>query len=128
MRALILIQDEKVEHAKTKCALVKEEEELQFVSTELQVLRKQLEREKATFERAYVFMCVHFTTAIQTCSSLLIVVYYCLFSRNNVVFASFCIVIVKMRTAVPHVEQVKVLYSSTVVLVSSPTKFDYEAV
>ena len=61
MCALILIQDEKVEHAKTKCALVKEEEELQFVSTELQVLRKQLEREKATFERAYVFMCVRFT-------------------------------------------------------------------
>lgn len=126
MRTLILIQDEKVEHAKTKCALVKEEEELQFVSTELQVLRKQLEREKATFERAYVFMCVHFTIAIQSCSSLLIVVYYCLFSRNNV--ASFCIVIIKIRTAVPHVEQVKVLYSSIVVLVSSPTKFDYEAV
>ena len=69
----LILQDEKVEHAKTKCALVSEEEELQFVSTELQVLRKQLEREKATFERAYVLMCVHFTTAIQSCSSLCII-------------------------------------------------------
>ena len=102
----LILQDEKVEHAKTKCALVSEEEELQFVSTELQVLRKQLEREKATFERAYVFMCVHFTTAIQSCSSLLIVVYYSLFT-NDVAFASFCIVVIKTSTAVPHVEQVK---------------------
>ena len=76
----VILQDEKMEHAKTKCALANEEEKLQFVSTELQVLRKQLEREKATFEKAYVFMCVYFTTAIQSCSSLLIVVYYCLFT------------------------------------------------
>ena len=72
----LILQDEKVEHAKTKCALVTEEEKLQFVSTELQVLRKQLEREKATFERAYVFVCAfHNSNTVIVDSCVLFSVY-----------------------------------------------------
>ena len=54
---LVILQDERVEHARTKTVLVNEEEKLQFANREIEILKKQLEREKATFERAYV--CVH---------------------------------------------------------------------
>jgi len=54
---LVILQDERVEHAKTKTLLVSEEEKLQFANREIEILKTQLEREKTTFERAYVCAC-----------------------------------------------------------------------
>ena len=39
-------------------ALEAEQEKVQMAHTEISVLRKQLEREKATFEKAYVLLAV----------------------------------------------------------------------
>ena len=47
-------QAEKMRHAETLLALEEEREKVQMALTEVDVLRKQLEREKATFEKAYV--------------------------------------------------------------------------
>nr|XP_044988577.1 spermatogenesis-associated protein 24 isoform X3 [Jaculus jaculus] len=44
--------EEKAAHAKTKLLLAKEEEKLQFALGEVEVLSKQLEKEKLAFERA----------------------------------------------------------------------------
>uniref|UniRef100_A0A3Q2LNL2 Spermatosis associated 24 n=2 Tax=Equus TaxID=9789 RepID=A0A3Q2LNL2_HORSE len=44
--------EEKAAHAKTKLLLVKEEEKLQFALGEVEVLSKQLEKEKLAFEKA----------------------------------------------------------------------------
>lgn len=49
-----LFQAEKMRHAETLLALEEEREKVQMALTEVDVLRKQLEREKATFEKAYV--------------------------------------------------------------------------
>ena len=45
-------QEERVRHAETLLALETEREKVQMALTEVDVLRKQLEREKATFEKA----------------------------------------------------------------------------
>lgn len=53
MRSLLLVlQEEKAAHAKTKVLLAKEEEKLQFALGEVEVLSKQLEKEKLAFEKA----------------------------------------------------------------------------
>lgn len=44
--------EEKAAHAKTKALLAKEEEKLQFALGEVEVLSKQLEKEKMAFEKA----------------------------------------------------------------------------
>nr|KAF6448956.1 spermatogenesis associated 24 [Rousettus aegyptiacus] len=44
--------EEKAAHAKTKVLLAKEEEKLQFALGEVEVLSKQLEKEKLAFEKA----------------------------------------------------------------------------
>ncbi|XP_045140576.1 spermatogenesis-associated protein 24 isoform X2 [Echinops telfairi] len=44
--------EEKTAHAKTKALLAKEEEKLQFALGEVEVLAKQLEKEKLAFEKA----------------------------------------------------------------------------
>ncbi|XP_062045034.1 spermatogenesis-associated protein 24 isoform X3 [Lepus europaeus] len=44
--------EEKAAHAKTKVLLAKEEEKLQFALGEVEVLSKQLEKEKMAFEKA----------------------------------------------------------------------------
>ncbi|XP_006891237.1 PREDICTED: spermatogenesis-associated protein 24 [Elephantulus edwardii] len=44
--------EEKAAHAKTKVLLAKEEEKLQFALGEIEVLSKQLEKEKLAFEKA----------------------------------------------------------------------------
>uniref|UniRef100_A0A8C9CCF3 Spermatosis associated 24 n=1 Tax=Phocoena sinus TaxID=42100 RepID=A0A8C9CCF3_PHOSS len=44
--------EEKAAHAKTKVLLAKEEEKLQFTLGEVEVLSKQLEKEKLAFEKA----------------------------------------------------------------------------
>lgn len=44
---LLLLQEEKAAHAKTKVLLAKEEEKLQFALGEVEVLSKQLEKEKS---------------------------------------------------------------------------------
>uniref|UniRef100_A0A8C6EHS4 Spermatosis associated 24 n=1 Tax=Microcebus murinus TaxID=30608 RepID=A0A8C6EHS4_MICMU len=44
--------EEKAAHAKTKALLAKEEEKLQFALGEVEVLSKQLEKEKRAFEKA----------------------------------------------------------------------------
>lgn len=41
-----------MEHAKTQCLLSAEEEKAQLALTEVKVLTQQLDREKATFEKA----------------------------------------------------------------------------
>lgn len=46
------LQDEKAAHAKTRALLAKEEEKLQFALGEVEVLSKQLEKEKMAFEKA----------------------------------------------------------------------------
>ncbi|XP_042192347.1 spermatogenesis-associated protein 24 isoform X2 [Callorhinchus milii] len=46
------LEDEKLEHSKTKASLSKESEKLQFALGEIEVLMKQLEREKKAFEQA----------------------------------------------------------------------------
>ncbi|XP_059826273.1 spermatogenesis-associated protein 24-like [Hypanus sabinus] len=46
------LEDERLEHAKTKALLSKETEKLQFALGEIEVLMKQLEREKKAFENA----------------------------------------------------------------------------
>ena len=53
IRSLLLpLQEEKAAHAKTKVLLAKEEEKLQFALGEVEVLSKQLEKEKLAFEKA----------------------------------------------------------------------------
>ncbi|XP_060683074.1 spermatogenesis-associated protein 24-like isoform X1 [Hemiscyllium ocellatum] len=52
VRTLKLIEDEKLEHAKTKALLSKESEKLQFALGEIEILMKQLDREKKAFENA----------------------------------------------------------------------------
>ena len=52
IRSLLLpLQEEKAAHAKTKVLLAKEEEKLQFALGEVEVLSKQLEKEKLAFEK-----------------------------------------------------------------------------
>ncbi|XP_005382129.1 PREDICTED: spermatogenesis-associated protein 24 [Chinchilla lanigera] len=46
------LAEEKAAHAKTKLLLAKEEEKLQFALGEVEVLSKQLEKEKLAFEKA----------------------------------------------------------------------------
>ncbi|XP_067843264.1 spermatogenesis-associated protein 24-like [Heptranchias perlo] len=46
------LENEKLEHAKTKASLSKESERLQFALGEIEILMKQLEREKKAFENA----------------------------------------------------------------------------
>ena len=46
------LQEERLRHAETLQALEAEREKVQMALTEVDVLRKQLEREKATFEKA----------------------------------------------------------------------------
>ncbi|XP_037597330.1 spermatogenesis-associated protein 24 isoform X3 [Cebus imitator] len=46
------LMEEKAAHAKTKVLLAKEEEKLQFALGEVEVLSKQLEKEKLAFEKA----------------------------------------------------------------------------
>ncbi|XP_072435883.1 spermatogenesis-associated protein 24-like isoform X1 [Chiloscyllium punctatum] len=46
------LEDEKLEHAKTKALLSKESEKLQFALGEIEILMKQLDREKKAFENA----------------------------------------------------------------------------
>ncbi|XP_038627278.1 spermatogenesis-associated protein 24 isoform X1 [Tachyglossus aculeatus] len=46
------LEAEKAEHAKTKSRLAKESEKLQFALGEVEVLARQLEREKEAFEKA----------------------------------------------------------------------------
>lgn len=45
-------QEERLRHVETLQALEAEREKVQMALTEVEVLRKQLEREKATFEKA----------------------------------------------------------------------------
>lgn len=47
-------QEEKLEHVKTKAKLASESERLQFALGEIDILNKQLQREKLSFENAYV--------------------------------------------------------------------------
>ncbi len=71
-------------HAETLLALEAEREKVQMAVTEVNVLRKQLEREKATFEKAYVAMCT-------TRYSVLLILLYILkhsFSRADLVWQS----------------------------------------
>uniref|UniRef100_H3ANN7 Spermatosis associated 24 n=1 Tax=Latimeria chalumnae TaxID=7897 RepID=H3ANN7_LATCH len=49
---MMKLEDEKLEHAKTKSLLTKESEKLQFALGEIEILTKQLEREKLAFEKA----------------------------------------------------------------------------
>lgn len=49
---LLSFQEERLRHAETLLALEAEREKVQMALTEVDVLRKQLEREKATFEKA----------------------------------------------------------------------------
>ena len=49
-----MLQKEKLKHTKALLALETEKEKVQMAQTEISVLKKQLEREKATFEKAYV--------------------------------------------------------------------------
>ena len=46
------LQEERAKHSKTSSALAAEKENKECLQAELNVLRKQLEREKDTFERA----------------------------------------------------------------------------
>lgn len=46
-----MLQKEEEEHGKTKMLLVKESEKLQFALGEIEVLSKQLERERRVFEK-----------------------------------------------------------------------------
>lgn len=46
------LEDEKLEHAKTQAILAKESEKLQFALGEIEILTRQLEREKQAFEQA----------------------------------------------------------------------------
>ncbi|XP_069791072.1 spermatogenesis-associated protein 24-like isoform X1 [Narcine bancroftii] len=46
------LENERLEHAKTKALLSKESEKLQFALGEVEILTKQLEREKKAFENA----------------------------------------------------------------------------
>ncbi|XP_002733994.1 spermatogenesis-associated protein 24-like [Saccoglossus kowalevskii] len=46
------LEDEKIAHAKTKSKLLSESDKLQFALGEIEILTKQLEREKSTFEQA----------------------------------------------------------------------------
>jgi len=43
--------------------LFSEEEKLQFANREIEILKTQLEREKTTFERAYVCACPYLLSA-----------------------------------------------------------------
>lgn len=47
------LQREKVRHTQTKCLLSAEQEKAHLAFTEVQVLSRQLDREKATFEKAF---------------------------------------------------------------------------
>lgn len=51
--ASVWCQMERAEHAQTCAVLMAERERTQCAETEVEVIRKQLEREKATFEKAY---------------------------------------------------------------------------
>ena len=44
------LQEEKLEHVRTKAKLASESEKLQFALGEIDILNKQIQREKATFE------------------------------------------------------------------------------
>ena len=46
----LLFQNEQLEHSKTKTLLAKESEKLEFALGEINILNKQLKREKDTFE------------------------------------------------------------------------------
>uniref|UniRef100_UPI00398F0E95 spermatogenesis-associated protein 24-like isoform X2 n=1 Tax=Pristiophorus japonicus TaxID=55135 RepID=UPI00398F0E95 len=48
------LENERLEHVKTKALLSKESEKLQFALGEIEILMKQLEREKKAFENAFV--------------------------------------------------------------------------
>ena len=52
MLTIDLIQDEKVAHARTKQLLSTEQEKSMLALTEVEVLSKQLDREKSTFDKA----------------------------------------------------------------------------
>ncbi|EDO47683.1 predicted protein, partial [Nematostella vectensis] len=47
------LEDEKLEHMKTKAKLAGESEKLQFALGEVDILNKQLQREKTAFEKAF---------------------------------------------------------------------------
>ncbi|XP_033098877.1 spermatogenesis-associated protein 24-like [Anneissia japonica] len=47
------LKDERLEHAKTKAKLASETEKLQFALGEVEILRRQLQREKAQFENTF---------------------------------------------------------------------------
>lgn len=55
----MLGQMERTEHARTHAALMSERERVQCCEAEVEVMRKQLEREKSTFEKAYEFMFLY---------------------------------------------------------------------
>ena len=55
----MLGQVERTEHARTHAALMSERERVQCCEAEVEVMRKQLEREKSTFEKAYEFMFLY---------------------------------------------------------------------
>jgi hypothetical protein len=46
------LQDEQLEHIKTKAKLASESEKLEFALGEIDILTKQLQREKLTFEKS----------------------------------------------------------------------------
>ncbi|CAH3179724.1 unnamed protein product [Porites lobata] len=47
------LEEEKLEHIRTKAKLASESEKLQFALGEIDILNKQIQREKVTFENAY---------------------------------------------------------------------------
>ncbi|XP_025061763.1 spermatogenesis-associated protein 24 isoform X2 [Alligator sinensis] len=51
LKELCMLQKEEEEHGKTKILLIKESEKLQFALGEIEVLSKQLERERRVFEK-----------------------------------------------------------------------------
>ena len=50
-------KDERISHARTKGRLMDTEDKLEFALGEIEVLKKQIEREKSQFERTLAIFC-----------------------------------------------------------------------
>ena len=71
MCSICLLQKERLSHAQTRALLSEEREKVVLVETEVRVLRKQLDREKAAFEHGYVRLTHklnHLENCVQACN------------------------------------------------------------
>lgn len=50
----MLMQDERIAHAQTKNQLMENEDKLEFALGEIEILQKQIAREKSQFEKTWV--------------------------------------------------------------------------